>query len=310
MLSTRVLPLVLALMVSSLVTPTLPAIAAPIDHPLIKPYEGSSLTRRDDAGHAEYKVVTGLDQAGKTDDDIILTTKVAGNLTRLFYENPDGKSPLEIITNYRQALEAAGFTILFNCGDKECGPSWASSRWGRVNGMKYVSSPMWFVSAKRLGEKTETYVAISAMKARHEINVLEAKAMETGLVTVTAEALRKGLAADGRVVLSGLYFDTDKATLKAESKPALDVIGAFLQGDPGLNVYIVGHTDMAGTHEHNMSLSQARAKSVVDALVADYKIAASRLAAHGVGPLCPTKTNDTESGKAGNRRVEMVARKS
>lgn len=282
--------------------------AAPKDHPLITPYDGSVMSRRDDLGHSTYKVVTSLDPKGKTDDQVIRSMTATGNLSRLFYENPNGRSQLEVLTNYKEALQAAGFSILFECGDTDCGPSWAGSRWGRVTGMKYTSFPLWYLSAKRMSDQSEAYVAIAVMKPRHQIDILEVKAMEKGLVTVTAEALKRGLAAEGRVVLNGLFFDTDKATLKPESKPALDVIGQFLQADPSLQVFIVGHTDTDGTLEHNMTLSLNRAKAVVAALTTHYGISETRLSSHGVGPLSPAKTNRSDVGKSGNRRVEMVER--
>ncbi len=276
------------------------------DHPLVQPYSGSTLTRREDEGFSEYKVVVGLDQKGKTDDEVMKTTKASGELTRLFYENPKERSPLEVFNNYKEALERAGFQILFECADTGCGPSWASSRWGRVNGMRYVSSSMWYLAARR--QREETYVALSVMKLRHQIDVLEGKPMERGLVTVTAEALQKGLMADGRAVLDGVLFDHDKATIKAESKPALDVIGKYLKDNPGLKVFIVGHTDTAGALDYNLSLSRQRAQAVVDALVKSYGIPAERLAAHGVGPLSPARSNRSDPGRAENRRVEMVER--
>lgn len=286
-----------------------PALASAVEnHPLINPYEGSVLVRREDVGHSDYAFVTGLNATGKSDAEVLPTNSVTGDLTRLFYDNPAGKSPLEIISNYRDALVAAKFEVVFECGDKECGPSYAGSRWGRITGMKYTSAPLWFLSARRRGSNTETYVSIACMKPRHQIDILEAKSMERGKVVVTLEALKQGIAEEGRVVLEGLYFDTDKATLKGESKPALDVIAEFLKADPRLNVYIVGHTDSDGTLEHNMTLSSARAQAVVAALVSDYKIDRARLSGHGVGPLSPAKSNRSEKGKAGNRRVEMVPR--
>lgn len=304
MIITRVAPVVVAgTLLAAVYTD-----AVAQDHPLIKAYDGSVLSRRDDVGHSTYKVVTSLDPKGKTDDEIIGTTTATGNLTQLFYENRAGRTQLEILTNYRQALRAAGFSILFECGGENCGPSWAGSRWGRVTGMKYTSSPLWYLSARRTVDESETYVAIAVMRLRHEIDILEVKAMETGLVTVTAEALKRGLATEGRVVLAGLFFDTDKAVLKPESKPALDVIGQFLKNESTLQVFIVGHTDTDGTLEHNMTLSLNRARAVVAALTAQYGIAATRLSAQGVGPLSPAKTNRSDAGKSGNRRVEMVAR--
>lgn len=277
------------------------------DHPLIQPYPGSTLVRREDAGFSRYRVVTGLDQKGKTDDEVMKTVTAEGELTRLFYDNPKQRSPQEIFTNYKEGLERAGFKILFQCEATGCGPSWASSRWGRVNGMRYVSSEMWYLAARR--PKDGVYVAISIIKLRHQIDVLQEKAMERGLVTVTAEALQHGLGAEGRAVLDGIVFDHDKATIKAESKPALDVIGRFLKDNPRLHAFIVGHTDSAGALDYNLRLSRQRAEAVVAALVKDYGIDAGRLAAHGVGPLAPARSNRSEEGKSENRRVEMVERR-
>lgn len=280
----------------------------PKKHPLLEPYEGSVLTRREEPGHLEYKIVTAIDLQGNSDEQVIKTLPVPGKLTRLYYENPKDRSPVEIFTNYKEAFQREGFQILFECGDKDCGPSYASSRWTRVNGMRIVSSPMWYFSAKKLTSDMETYVAISVVKDRHQVDVLEAKEMEKGKVGITSEALRKEMVAEGKAVLAGLYFDPDSAVLSEESRPALQVIAEFLKADHGLKVYIVGHTDMDGTLEHNMVLSRDRAQAVVDALTNQYGISGHMLAAYGVGPLSPAKPNRASEGKAENRRVEMVER--
>lgn len=278
------------------------------DHPLIKPYPGSTASSRRNEGFREYKVVVGLDQKGKTDDEVIKSVTVSGELTRLAYENPRNRSPHEIFTNYKEALQGAGFKILFECAEAACGPGWASSRWGRVNGMRYVGSDMRYLAARRQRQGEDSYVALSIIRLRHQIDVLQRKEMERGLVVVTAEALKQGFAAEGKAVLDGVVFDHDKATIKPESKPALDSIGKFLKDNPNLKAFIVGHTDMAGAFDYNMKLSQQRAQAVVDALVKDHGIAAARLSAHGVGSLSPAQTNRSEQGKSQNRRVEMVER--
>ena len=97
----------------------------------------------------------------------------------------------------------------------------------------------------------------------------------------------------GRVVLDGLFFDHDKATLTPESKPALDEIAKFLTMRPELSVYVVGHTDSTGSFDYNETLSRDRAGAVAAALVDRYGIAAERLEAHGVGPLVPVFTNQS-----------------
>ena len=94
----------------------------------------------------------------------------------------------------------------------------------------------------------------------------------------------------------------------SESDPTLKAIAELLKAKDNLNVYVVGHTDMTGDFDHNMNLSENRAKSVVDALVKDYGISAKRLIGKGVGPLSPVSTNKTDEGKQLNRRVELVER--
>ncbi|RPI09882.1 MAG: OmpA family protein, partial [Actinobacteria bacterium] len=108
------------------------------------------------------------------------------------------------------------------------------------------------------------------------------------------------------VAVYGINFDTNKAAVKPESKAALDEIAKLLKSDAALKLKVVGHTDMVGSVEANMTLSQARAEAVVQALVGQYGIAAARLKGYGVGSLAPVATNDTDEGRAKNRRVELV----
>lgn len=83
--------------------------------------------------------------------------------------------------------------------------------------------------------------------------------MDQRMVTMTAEKMASEIASAGRVALYGIYFDTDKTDVKPESEAALNEIAKLLTGNPSLKVSIVGHTDNAGTFEHNMDLSQRRA---------------------------------------------------
>lgn len=159
---------------------------------------------------------------------------------------------------------------------------------------------------ERFEDGQDVYIAVLVAKARHQVELVEITQMETGLVT--AESIGEGLKAEGRVVLDGILFDTDKATIKVESKPALDAIATFLRDHAALKAYIVGHTDGTGEFEHNMQLAKDRAAAVAAALVNDYQIAPERLVAHGVGSLSPARTNKTDAGRAQNRRVELVER--
>jgi len=137
------------------------------------------------------------------------------------------------------------------------------------------------------------------------LTIVEEQAMAQEVVA-SAELFRTGLKESGHVEVPGIYFDTGKAVLKPESDAAVAEIARLLAADPGLKVYVVGHTDSVAGLDLNMNLSQARAEAVVQALVTKHAIAAERLRALGVGPAAPVASNETEDGRARNRRVELV----
>ena len=139
-----------------------------------------------------------------------------------------------------------------------------------------------------------------------DLQVVAELAMENKMVTVDAAAMAKEVAATGRVALYGIYFDTNKTDIKPESAPAIDEIAKFLKQDAKAIVYVVGHTDNVGGYEQNMGLSQRRAEAVVKELTTKHGIPATRLKAAGSGPLAPMAPNETEEGRAKNRRVELV----
>lgn len=111
----------------------------------------------------------------------------------------------------------------------------------------------------------------------------------------------------GRVRLYGINFDYDSDVIRAESKPTLDKIVAMLKSEPTMQLIIEGHTDSDGTTEHNQVLSQKRAESVKSYLLSA-GISSSRLFTEGYGESTPVVPNTTATGKAQNRRVELVAK--
>jgi outer membrane protein OmpA-like peptidoglycan-associated protein len=123
---------------------------------------------------------------------------------------------------------------------------------------------------------------------------------------VTAAAMNSNLASTGQVTLYGIYFDFDKADIKPESKAQIDEIAKVLTANAELKLRVIGYTDNKGTADHNLKLSQRRADSIVAALVKNYGIAAARLSAIGAGSNAPVASNDTEEGRAKNRRVELL----
>lgn len=274
------------------------------DHPLVSRFEGSELRDRKVAAFDNYKLVTGITPKG----DFSGAT-LQGSITRLVYQNPTGRSTLEIFENYRKALTAEGLDVIFTCALDDCGPAYARSAWNRYNGLfAAADGDPRYLSGKLSTADGTAYVALMVGRGRTQLDVIEIAAMEEDLVVADAGALARGLDQEGKISVYGIYFDVDKADIKPDSKPALDEIAKLLRERSDLRLFVVGHTDMTGSYQHNRGLSDARAKAVVSALVKNYGIAAQRLEGHGVGPLAPVATNINESGRVKNRRVELVAR--
>lgn len=106
------------------------------------------------------------------------------------------------------------------------------------------------------------------------------------------------------VRLENVFFETDSYTLKAESKVELDEVAAFLSNNPGVRVMLEGHTDNVGSGAYNNELSENRAHAVYNYLI-NQGIDEGRLEYEGFGFSQPVDTNETEAGRARNRRTEM-----
>lgn len=106
-------------------------------------------------------------------------------------------------------------------------------------------------------------------------------------------------------IVKGLRFDFDSAVIKPEYYALLDNVAQVLKNNPSLTVEIQGHTDSIGPEDYNKQLSLRRAQAVADYL-ASHGIDASRLRVSGVGEADPVASNDTEEGRARNRRVQIM----
>jgi OmpA-OmpF porin, OOP family len=110
----------------------------------------------------------------------------------------------------------------------------------------------------------------------------------------------------GKFVTHGIYFDTDSDVLKPESAPVIKEVASALTKNPALKLEVDGYTDSVGDAAHNLDLSNRRAQSVVNVLVSQFGVTASRLSAKGMGDANPIASNDTADGRAANRRVEFI----
>jgi len=178
------------------------------------------------------------------------------------------------------------------------------------NALTKIGAQTWTRKGKELfakveNEGREVWIQVYALDSLYRLTVVEREQMEQKVV-VDPDALFGDIATTGHAVIYGIYFDLDSANIKPQSEPDLKAIADLLKTNASLKLYIVGHTDMTGSFDYNVGLSLKRAQAVVTALVDDYGIAAGRLTAKGAGPLCPVGSNNDESGRKLNRRVELV----
>ena len=243
------------------------------DHPLFNRMPGFYITRYEQNDFASH---TFRDEKFKE-------VEVEGRYTRIVYEPVDGStkvSTLQIHRNYENAVKRIGGTVLFSNDEYS------------------------FMKLSRDGK--EIWVELTAYGPNPDLVIVERDAMKQDIVA-NADVFRDGIRSTGHAPVYGIYFDTDQSVIKPGSEAALDEIAKLLRSDPALKVRLVGHTDSTGNLDHNLALSEARAKAVLAALTSTYGIPAARLSAHGVGPLAPVAANDSEDGRAKNRRVELVS---
>ena len=126
----------------------------------------------------------------------------------------------------------------------------------------------------------------------------EQSALQALKLDIPLQRLNKG----NKIVLNNIFFDTDAYTLKNESEVELNTLVDFMNNNASLEVEIEGHTDNVGAESHNLKLSESRAKAVYDFLV-ENGISANRMTFKGFGASQPIATNDTDEGRATNRRT-------
>ncbi len=124
--------------------------------------------------------------------------------------------------------------------------------------------------------------------------------------SIDAKFLKKQLNDKGKVVLSGIYFDTGKDIIKPESKPLLKEVATLLKNNTGLSLRIDGHTDNKGNNDSNMQLSKKRSSAIKSYLITNFNIQTSRLSTKGLGDSKPVANNATAFGRSQNRRVELI----
>jgi len=244
------------------------------DHPLLTRMPDYWIHTCDQRDFDAYAFTTGK---GKT-------TEVEGQYWMIrYYPQPSATSKpseLQIQRNFEAAVKKLGGTVLWSEKSKE--------------------------TLRLTKDGKEVWIEVrTEFTGKYFLTIVEKKAMSQDIVA-DADVFSSDLKTTGHSAVYGIYFDTGKSDIKPGSEQALGEIAKLMKGDAGLKVYVVGHTDNVGGLEPNMKLSQERAEAVVQALVSTHGIVASRMKGYGVGPFAPVSSNDSEEGRAKNRRVELV----
>ena len=213
---------------------------------------------------------------------------VKGEYWRLIYEVRTASgdrvkniSKLEFFENYKAAAEQRGGKVVFQ-----------------------DAVQMILTIPRDDGGITWLRVAGNAGLGQQDLIIIDEAPFKQSL-TFGPKALKEALDKDGRVILYEILFDYDKASLQQKSDKQLQHVLTLLIENPELTLEIQGHTDNKGEDAYNLTLSQQRAETVRQYLTL-FGIPSEQLTAKGYGESQPVATNDTEEGRAKNRRVELV----
>jgi OOP family OmpA-OmpF porin len=295
------------------------------DPPFLKRFEGSEIIVYQTKSYDEYAMATATSRGWEA------PAKTEGAITRIMYRVPEGHAGLELLRNYEHALAEAGFALTYEFAQTD--NYWVKgfvggffNQFGRSDGGPWwlYSGAARYVTAKATRDGQDLTVAVLVGESNGGkwstdpkdpvikpgeilvgVDVVAAKAVEIKMVEVKSETLAKALAETGKVDVYGILFDVDKTDIKPASAPTLEQVAKLLKDDPALKLEVAGHTDSTGDKDHNAKLSDGRADAVVQSLVKTYGIDAARLQAKGYGDAKPVAPNDTEDGRAKNRRVEL-----
>jgi OOP family OmpA-OmpF porin len=252
------------------------------DHPLLSRYPDSHIVEYEQNYNAAQFAIG-------SQDGVVQRQTVEGDATqfRYFHNAVDKQpSPLQLLRNYQNAIKSIGGEVIYERLPQDGD--------GGETTLKVTTG------GKEVWVRLEPEI-FSAPTQSYKLVIVEVAAMQQ---VVSANQLLDELNRNGFIALY-INFDTGKAELKADGQATVAEIVSMLKASPALRLAIEGHTDSQGQAEANKLLSEQRAQSVMNALVAA-GIEAQRLSAAGFGQERPVADNRSEEGRAKNRRVELV----
>ena len=244
------------------------------DFPYLPPLPGARLI-----AHQAHQRAARTRSRPREDDEAVLAGQ---SYVKKTYERPGSITPVVFITAYRDALFAAGWRLID------------------------------VTKLEEIAVQPET-VNVAAHYAREDRNIYARLSQEPGgpyqinVADVGAEDWGAMLETQCRVTLYSVHFDLDRPTIRPESTPTLEKAAALLKAKRSWQIEVQGHMDNIGAEGDALRqvLSAARAKAVAAWLTA-HGVPASRSTAKGYGKTRPVAANDSDLGRAKNRRIEIV----
>jgi outer membrane protein OmpA-like peptidoglycan-associated protein len=251
------------------------------DHPLLTRYPNSHIAEYE-ANFAALELMVGAARTAKKE-------RIEGQVTRIHYFHNDADkqpSALQVIRNYQNAVKAIGGEVVFERLPREGD--------GGETTLRVTTG------GKTVWVRVQPGI-FSAPTQSYRLDFVEVAAMQQ---VVSANQMLDEINRHGFIALY-INFGTGKWALEADGQATVREIVAMLQAAPSLKIAVEGHTDNVGQPAANKTLSENRARSVMQAIVAA-GIPAARLASAGFGAERPVADNRSEEGRAKNRRVELV----
>jgi outer membrane protein OmpA-like peptidoglycan-associated protein len=252
---------------------------------------------------------------------------VDGQISRHTYVAGEGRTATELLRNYRLEFQRLGLEVLY---EKKAGErGWFGPAFSRVEEedglgqiLEYNEADERLLVGKTREAKPSYYAVfvtsykdgiiperlqgvVKPGRALATVVAITPGELERKMTFVNALEMKKQMGEAGKITLYGIQFDTGEDVLKPESHPTIAEITKLLGMEPSLKLHVVGHTDNQGKTDYNLDLSRRRAATIVRVLTSQ-GVAAGRLDSFGCGVYAPVASNETEEGRAQNRRVELI----
>ena len=242
---------------------------------------------------------------------------IKGKVYNNQYLIPLEEGVLKVYENYKNALLVAGYHIVYTEHNKNsC--FYREDYYGELTKFPKGSygtdcdRDYYYIVAKGVKDSLDVYANLYICPGGNygqdfvvvNQSVIEVIPLELGLVS--ADNITKNIEFSGHCIFYDIHFASGSSLIETKSDDQIKQIAAYLNAHKNKKFYIIGHTDNVGNFNTNKSLSENRAKAVMNELIKKYGIDTNQLKAYGVANMCPITSNATDSGKARNRRVEIV----